>query len=257
MATSHPNQGMSILLFITARWLVNFRFSFVTTMSSRQRHFEAGYTYHVLNRAVQRQTLFRTEAEFDDFESILRDSYSLIPLRILTYVVMPNHWHFVVKPDTKEELSEFFHLLAGTHATQFRVKTGTRGEGHVYQDRFKSFPTESDGHLLCVCRYVERNALRANLVTRAEHWRWSGLWQRIHGTDDHLLSTWPVPRNDNWLERVNSPLTEVEVRSIQNCIRRGAPFGNSDWVRRTAKRLGLDSTLRPLGRPRLGAPSAS
>ena len=37
---------------------------------------------------------------------------------------------------------------------------------------------EKDGHFLAVARYVERNALRANLVVRAEEWRWSSLWRR-------------------------------------------------------------------------------
>jgi len=160
---------------------------------------------------------------------------------------MPNHWHFVVRPQTKEELSEYFQYLAGTHATRFRFRTGSRGEGHVYQDRFKSFPVESDGHLLCVCRYVERNAKRVNLVERAEQRRWCGLWYRIHGTDDHLESNWPASRHKDWVDRVNQPLTLSELAAIRTSIRRGAPFGNPEWVQQTAEHLGLEFTLRPQG----------
>jgi hypothetical protein len=55
----------------------------------------------------------------------------------------------------------------------------TTGYGHIYQGRFKSFPIEEDESLLKVLRYVERNALRANLVERAQDWRWSSLWRRL------------------------------------------------------------------------------
>ena len=45
-------------------------------------------------------------------------------------------------------------------------KIGEGGMGHVYQGRYKSFPVQDDFHYLTVCRYVERNALRAKLVRR-------------------------------------------------------------------------------------------
>jgi putative transposase len=51
----------------------------------------------------------------------------------------------------------------------------TAGTGHLDQGRFKSFSVQSDEHFLTVHRYVERNALRANLVGRAEDWRWGSL----------------------------------------------------------------------------------
>lgn len=50
------------------------------------------------------------------------------------------------------------------------------GSGHVWQGRFKAFPIEQDEHLLAVLRYVERNALRAGLVGRAEDWPYSSLY---------------------------------------------------------------------------------
>ena len=204
-------------------------------------------------RNALRQTLFSSDAAYGDFENLVSESLGLFPIPILTYTVMPNHWHFVVRPNTKEELSEFFQYLAGTHGKRFRVDTLTRGEGHVYQDRFKSFPIESDGHFLCVCRYVERNALRANLVRRAEDWRWCGLSHRLNGSDEHLISDWPVPRLADWVDRVNQPLTQKEVNAIRNSIRCGAPLGNPDWVDQKARHLGIEQSLRPQGRPRIVA----
>lgn len=127
----------------------------------------------------------------------------------------------------------------------------TSGEGHVYQGRFKSFPVQDDDHFSVVCRYVERNALRAGLVERAEDWRWGSLWRWLQKREPEppLLSPWPIARLPNWVERVNTPLREGELKAVRHCIRRSSPLGEKDWIESTARRLGLESTLRPRGRP--------
>jgi putative transposase len=127
---------------------------------------------------------------------------------------------------------------------------GRRETGPVYQGRFKSFPVQNDDHFYTVCRYVERNALRAKLVRKAENWRWSSLWQWASEKADVTMHRWPQPRPDDWLTLVNQPQTEEEVAALQNAMKRGCPFGGEQWQQRTAKKLGLESTLRPRGRPR-------
>jgi putative transposase len=102
--------------------------------------------------------------------------------------------------------------------------------------------------LLTVLRYVERNAVRADLVRRAEDWRWcSAAVLRPGGP---TLDPGPVPRPDDWLRHVNKPHTEAELRRLRDSIRRGRPHGDDAWMEQTAKRLGLQASLRPLGRPR-------
>jgi putative transposase len=64
------------------------------------------------------------------------------------------------------------------------------------------------------------------------------------------LSDWPLPRPRNWIAHVNAPQSEAEVAAVRHSIARGTPLGHENWVRRTAARLGLQSTLRPRGRPR-------
>jgi hypothetical protein len=100
--------------------------------------------------------------------------------------------------------------------------------------------------------YVERNALRADLVLRAEEWRWSSLWRRCHGTAEErsLLATWPIDLPADWLERVNETDDEQELESLRQSVQRGRPFGQPQWQKEIAKRLGLESAYRPTGRPR-------
>ncbi|MEM7453099.1 MAG: hypothetical protein AAF456_01975, partial [Planctomycetota bacterium] len=126
----------------------------------------------------------------------------------------------------------------------------TTGYGHVYQGRFKSFPVQDDNHFHTVCRYVERNALTAEIVRRAEDYRWGSLWNWCGGDSVIELPPWPVRRLPRWIERVNQPITKKEKDALQNCIKRGCPCGDEKWVQTTARTQGLEITLRPRGRPR-------
>jgi len=208
--------------------------------------------YHVLNRGVGRRKLFEKPADYAAFEEIVQETLAKHPLRICAHCLMPNHWHFVLWPKTDDDLAAFMQRLTVTHVTRWQKAHRTVGEGHLYQGRYKSFPVETDDYFYQVLRYVERNALRANLSARAEDWRWCSLWIREHGTAEQRawLSDWPLRRSKQWVKWVNEPQTEAEVTAIRRCVRRGQPFGSERWIERTAKALGLESTLRARGRPR-------
>jgi putative transposase len=126
-----------------------------------------------------------------------------------------------------------------------------RSSGHLWQGRFKAFPTQEDEHLLMVLRYVECNPQRAGLVARAEAWEWSSLrWLATPERSPVRLEAGTVPRGTQWLDGVNAPMSEAEVNRLRECVRRDRPFGADAWTRATAARLGLESSLRPPGRPR-------
>ena len=216
------------------------------------RHAPGGFVYHALNRAVARLPLFQKKADYDAFERVMALAMEKHPTRLLAYCLMPNHWHMVLWPRHDGELTAFLRWLTHTHTMRWHAHFHTSGTGHLYQGRFKSFPIEADEHLLTVLRYVERNAKRANLVRRAEQWHWSSLWRR-HGGDAaalKLLSPWPVREPDDWLTIVNQPQAEAELEALRQSVQRNQPFGSAHWTQRTAKRLGLEHTLRPRGRPR-------
>jgi putative transposase len=208
-----------------------------------------GYVYHVLNRAVGRARLFDKSGDYAAFEKVLEEAKEWQPTRLLAYCVMPNHWHLILWPDQDGDLSEFMRWLTVTHTQRWHAHRHTAGTGPLYQGRFKSFPIQDDDHFLTVSRYVERNALRARLALKAEEWRWSSLWQRLH-EDGGLLDAGPVELPKDWGKRVNRAESQAEVDALRKCITRGSPYGDEGWVKRTAKKLGLETTLRPRGRPR-------
>jgi putative transposase len=204
----------------------------------------------VINRGVDRRRLFFSDDDYRGFEALIQDVYDEVPLPIKTYELMPNHWHFAVVPTEDDQVSRFFQLLAGTHAKRLRSKSKTIGDGHIYQDRFRSFSVEGDEHFIALCRYIERNALRAGLVSRAEDWPWGGLWKRLHSAPKWLDSGWCLPLSSDWVDRVNMPLTAAELAAIRQSIRTGRPWGRPEWTEQCAAALGLAASSRPRGRPR-------
>jgi putative transposase len=169
-------------------------------------------------------------------------------LRILGYALLPNHFHLVLWPRHDGDLSRWMQWLLTAHVRRYHRHYG--GSGHVWQGRFKAFPIERDEHLLTVLRYVERNARRAKLVDRAEAWPWSSLAWRPSGQRLALLSDWPVACPRNWVATVNAVQSEAKLTALRQSVARGTPFGEERWTRRVAKRLGLESSLRPRGRPK-------
>ena len=214
---------------------------------------EAGGLYHALNRGNSRAAIFRKEADYEAFERILSEGLARYPVQLFCYQLMPNHWHLVLRPTQDGEMSQFLRWVTATHTMRYHANYHTSGTGHVYQGRFKSFPIQDDAHFLTVCRYVERNALRAELTARAEDWRWGSLWRWQQSVEPvpALLSPWPIPRSPHWLARVNEPLTDRELIALRRSAQRGSPFGDSAWIESTAQRLGLAPTINPRGRPQV------
>jgi putative transposase len=221
-------------------------------MPRRLRIATGGLAYHVLNRRVGRLPLFESPADYAAFETVLQQAVAQTRIRIAAYCLMPNHWHLLLWPRQDGELSEVLRWITVTHTQRWHAFRNTAGTGPVYQGRFKSFPIQTDDHFLTVARYVERNARRAKLVRRAESWKWSSLWRRCQDNPQLTawLSNWPVERPRNWLAQVNDAEEAEKLEALRCSVQRGRPFGNAAWVVRTAKRLNLESTLRPRGRPK-------
>ena len=217
---------------------------------------EAGGLYHALNRGNLRATIFHKEADFAAFEKILGEALEIHQVELYSYQLMPNHYHLVLRPLVDGEISRFMGWIGGTHTMRYHAHYHTSGMGHVYQQRYKSFPIQGDEHFHVVCRYVERNALRAGLVSRAEDWRWGSLWRWLQKPEPKpvLLGNWPIARLPNWVRRVNEAFSEQELEAIRVCAQRGRPLGDKRWTASIARRLNLESTIRPRGRPRVQSP---
>ena len=98
-------------------------------MPRRLRVSSGGFAYHVLNRAVARQRIFRTAKDYEAFERVLGEAKERLPMRLLAWCVMPNHWHLVLWPRGDGDLSEFMRWLSVTHTQRWHAAHHTSGTG--------------------------------------------------------------------------------------------------------------------------------
>jgi putative transposase len=194
--------------------------------------------------------VFHKEEDYAAFLRLLREAAERVPMRLLGYCLMPNHFHLVLWPHEDGDLSRYMQWLLTSHVRRYHRHY--HSSGHVWQGRFKAFPIQQDDHLLVVLRYAERNPLRAKglRVRKAEHWRWSSAGTASKDAERPELDPGPVARGRDWLEWVNRPLTAEELAGVRESVERGRPFGKERWQKRMATELGLEFTLRPRGRPR-------
>jgi putative transposase len=223
------------------------------------RPIDDGLIYHVINRGNNRQDVFRKPEDFRAFLQALADLKTRKPFELYGYCLLNNHFHLLLRPTGEASISRIVQSLLVSHTQRYHKHY--RSGGHVWQGRFKSPVIQNDEHLLTVLRYIEANPLRAAIVTRADEYPWSSF--RVHGLGefDELvdplitydeLSPYPKVRQRQWDEMVHRPVEEASLAAIRRSTATGLPYGDEAWVKRLAKKLDLDLTIRPRGRPRKG-----
>jgi len=127
--------------------------------------------YHVTNRGVARQPIYRDDVDHRHFAVLLGWSAQRFHWGLLAYCHMPNHFHLVVATEL-ERLSRGMHLLGSRYAQAFNDRH--ERVGHLFQGRFHATYVDSDDYLNTVCAYVLDNPLRAKLCAAREDWPWLG-----------------------------------------------------------------------------------
>ncbi len=207
--------------------------------------------YHVINRGNGGATLFQDDDDFVAFMDLLAEARQHLAMRLLGWCVMPNHIHLVLWPYRDGDLGRWMQWLLTTHVRRHHRKHAS--SGHLWEGRFRAFPIQRDDSLFTVLRYVESNPSRAGLTQRARSWPWSSLARRLQPIRDANPDPPSPALPDDWLRQVERPLPAAELERVRLSVRRGAPFGSPAWVTRTVAALGLESSLRPVGRPRTRA----
>jgi len=202
-----------------------------------------GEIYHVINRANGRLKIFESQAMYAEFESLLKEIKYLFEIDILAFVIMPNHWHLLVRPKEDGDLAKAMHWLTSTHTRRFHTKTGTIGAGHLYQGRYKSFLVQDDIHLLTVLKYIERNAVRARLCSKAEGWKWGSAYHR-HTSDLTLLSPLPVILPADYIAWINTPEQAEQLKEVRQSIEKGLLYGGSQWQQAMIQRHSMSEMLK-------------
>ena len=158
--------------------------------------------YHVCNRGSRKGVLFDSCEDYESFIRLMEDARGKFQMRIIAYCLLSTHLHFLLWPRCDGDVVRFMHWLTSTHAKRFHRRRGSIGAGAVYQSRYFSRGIDEGRKLMTALRYVERNALAAHLVTRAEDWPWGSAWIG-EAPASFITDESPLPRPANWLETLN------------------------------------------------------
>lgn len=206
----------------------------------------AGVTYHVLNRGNARATVFHDATDYQAFLALAVESARRTATHVVAFCLMPNHFHFLLRPTSDDGLARWAHWLTTTHA--HRYKRRYQFAGHIWGGRFKAFPVQNDQYLWTVVNYIESNAVRSGLVARTEDWPWGSRAQVLAPAERCMLDRTNLAfHTEHRTPSVPSTSSDV-IEQIHHCIARGAPFGSSEWRDAIAVELGLTHTLRPTRR---------
>ncbi|MEI8374241.1 MAG: transposase [Planctomycetota bacterium] len=210
-----------------------------------------GLCYHVLNRGNAGTEVFRDARDYAGFVELLQQGTDTRKIRLLAYCLMPDHFHMVLWPRKDGDLSHWMQWIATSHVRRYHQQHQT--SGHIWEGRFRAFPIQPNENLLTVLRYVEQNPLRLKKelkVRKLERWHWSSVGKEVAGLERPEIEPGPMARGPNWLQSVQQPLTAEELALLRRSVVRGTPFGDPKWQQRIVAKLGLESTVRPRGRPR-------
>ncbi len=210
------------------------------------------WPHHVIQRGVRSLPIFTTEADRAEYLRLLSAFGARAGVQFWAWCLMTHHVHFVVVPAREDSLARGIGEAHRRYTRYVNFRDGVRG--HLFQERFHSFPIQTDRHLLAVVRYVECNPVRARMVRRAVEYPWSSARHHGTGTPDRLVTDSPiremVPAWGDLLQQES----EDELAVIRRHVRTGRPWGTERWLQVLEQRVG--HALRPQkagwpkGRPR-------
>jgi REP element-mobilizing transposase RayT len=131
-----------------------------------------GGVYHVVARGVRRERIFYRSGDYRTYLGLLRQTCDRYGVRVVAYVLMPNHVHLLVRVG-EVPLSRAMQFLQGRFAQWYNRRYGY--SGHVFQGRYSAKLCEDERYLWALVRYIHANPVRAGLSGKAEAYRWSSV----------------------------------------------------------------------------------
>ena len=184
--------------------------------------------HHVTQRGVRSMALFKTEEDKRIYLEYLKNEGSRFGVRYVAYCFMTNHIHLVVIPKNEESLAWGIGEAHRRYTRMVNLREGV--QGHLFQERFFSCPLD-ERHFVAAVRYVERNPVRAQMVTEAWQYEWSSARYhvgKIH-KDKLVEGTEWIERGNGWKEFLSIDPEEIEFMRKQ--FRTGRPCGDEKFMK--------------------------
>ncbi len=188
-----------------------------------------GFPHHVTQRGNRKQETFFEPGDYRAYLRMVSKAKVDAGAEIWGYCLMPNHVHLVVVPERDDSLAMLFRDAHRRYTRRINTREGWCG--HLWQERFHSFPMD-ETHLLAAVRYVELNPVRAGLCEKPTDWRWSSVHAHIRREDDLLVTVNPMlERTGDWLSYLSDvDDTRHQLDTLRKHSRTGRPAGDERFV---------------------------
>jgi putative transposase len=209
-----------------------------------------GYPHHIIQRGNNRQKIFFDQEDRRLYLKWLRKYCLECGCTIHAYCLMSNHVHLLIVPQYNYSLAKIMQKLS-LRFTQHINKKYNR-TGRLWECRFYSALVDKESYLWSIGRYIERNPVRAKIVSKPDEYRWSSAKVNITGKEMDFIK--PIWQDDTERKEystfLNNPDKEEEIEIIKKSTISGKPIGSKEFLNQMVEALGITINTRPKGRPR-------
>ena len=206
--------------------------------------------HHITQRGNNRRDVFFSDADRDVYLTLLASYSQRFGVKIMGFCLMSNHVHVLAVPSRPDSLAKTFGRTHNDYARWLHIRRGE--SGHLWQNRFFSCPMD-DTYCWAVLAYIERNPVRAGVVTKAENSIWSSAAAHLDCGPAPCwldLERWRSAWNpERWGVVLKEGLYEAELQErMREATQGGRPFGSARFVAECEARLGMQLGKRKPGR---------
>jgi putative transposase len=199
-----------------------------------------GIPHHITQRGNRRQQTFFCDDDYRAYIDLMVEWCGKCHVEVWAWCLMPNHVHLIAVPDSEIGLARAIGEAHRRYTRRINFREGWRG--HLWQERFASFPMD-DNYLLAAVRYVEMNPVASGLVAHPGDYPWSSARAHIAGQNDQLTKVEPLlALVNNWNDFL-SLATEEDLGVLHKHERSGRPLGKVSFVEHLEENLAR--TLSP------------
>ncbi|MEI6802958.1 MAG: transposase [Burkholderiales bacterium] len=216
-----------------------------------------GYPHHVIQRGNNRQSIFESAQDYQQLLDLLDENARKCGVAVHAYVLMGNHFHLLVTPQTAEGLPQMMQAIGRRYVRYFNDRQ--KRSGTLWEGRYKSTVVQSERYLLACMAYIDLNPVRAGMVERAQDYPWSSHGHYAGLRIDSCVTPHPIfwelgntpfAREAAYAEMVHAGINPVQRQALTDATLRGWALGEpafvADLQSKTPRRLSKSSAGRPL-----------
>lgn len=226
-------------------------------MPRKSRFYLPDVPCHVVQRGNNKEAIFFEENDYISYLAWLKESLERYGCRLHAYVLMTNHVHLLLTPESKESLSRMMQYTGRRYVPY--INHQYQRSGTLWEGRYKSSLVQDEVYLLSCMRHIELNPVRANMVKSANEYRWSSYHFNALGQEDELITEQSVylslgtdkqMRNNAYKKLFKTHLSDEETNEIRAAWQTGTPLVTEQFKQQIERALGARIGYAKRGRPK-------